>query len=59
MACGLWILRPDYIKACEQAGRWVDEAAFEWTTVDPKSKIEGASISKWRKRRARAFEKAK
>lgn len=59
VACGLWILKPEYIKACEQAGRWVEEAAFEWTAVDAKSKIDGPSIGKWRKQGGRAFEKAK
>lgn len=59
VACGLWILKPEYIKACEEAGRWVEEAAFEWTAVDAKSKIDGASIAKWRRQGGRAFEKAK
>ena len=56
---GVCFSKPEYIKACEEAGRWVEEAAFEWTAVDAKSKIDGASIAKWRRQGGRAFEKAK
>lgn len=29
-AAGLWILRPDYIAACEKAGRCLPEQDYEW-----------------------------
>ncbi|VDD85210.1 unnamed protein product [Enterobius vermicularis] len=30
MACGLFILRPEYIDECEKAGKWLEPEAFEW-----------------------------
>jgi hypothetical protein len=29
-AAGIWVLRPQYMDACGEAGRWLPEADYEW-----------------------------
>jgi hypothetical protein len=31
---GKWVVRPDYVKACTEAGEWLDEADYEWSTLE-------------------------
>ena len=59
VACGLWVLKPEYIEKCRTEGRWVDEREFEWRDNDKEGKIEGPSIRLWREQKKKAFEDAK
>ena len=59
VACGLWVLKPEYVEKCRNEGRWVDEEEFEWRESDREGKIDGASIRFWREQKKRAFEGAK
>jgi len=44
VAAGRWILQPDYLpKSCE-AGRWLPEAQFEWSTAAIKSRVETGEL---------------
>lgn len=59
VACGLWVLKPEYVEKCRNEGRWVDEEEFEWRESDREGKIDGASIRFWREQKKKAFEGAK
>ena len=30
---GRWVVRPDYITASTQAGKWLDEVEYEWSSL--------------------------
>ena len=59
VACGMWILKPDYLRDCKKAKRWPNEEVYEWTETDEKSKIDGPSIRKWREKGGNAFSQSK
>lgn len=59
VACGLWILKPEYLEASRAAGRWVNEEEYEWSTADSKSNISGNSIRRLRKEGGIVFKGAK
>ena len=51
----MWVLKPDYLEASKKIGKWANEEDYEWCEVDPKSRIDGASIRHWRKEGGTAF----
>ena len=59
VACGMWILRPEYLTASKAVGRWVNEEEYEWCTADSKSNITGTSIRRLRKEGGTVFRGAK
>ena len=59
VACGLWILKPDYLEDSKKAGKWLNEEDYEWTETDKKSRIDGSSIRKWREKGGKAFADSK
>ena len=59
VACGMWILRPEYLEASKAVGRWVNEEEYEWCTADSKSNITGTSIRRLRKEGGTVFRGAK
>lgn len=59
VACGLWVLKPDYLEDCKKEGKWLNEEEYEWKEAESNSKIDGSSIHKWREKGGKAFENAK
>ena len=59
MACGLWVLKPEYLTASQEAGHWVEEEAYEWTDAETKNNIDGKSIRRLRLEGGKVFEGAK
>ncbi|KAK8824812.1 hypothetical protein WA538_005478, partial [Blastocystis sp. DL] len=59
VACGLWVLRPEYLEASRNAGRWLPEEAFEWREVNKSSRIDGESIRRLRKEGGVVFKGAR
>ena len=59
VACGLWVLKPEYLEDCAKEGKWLDEEPYEWSETSEKSRIVGSSISRWRKRGGGAFNDTK
>ena len=59
VACGLWVLRPEYLEAGRNAGRWLPEEAFEWREVNKSSRIDGESIRRLREEGGVVFKGAR
>lgn len=50
-AAGRWILRPEYLDECERAGRFVEEAPWEWNGSAPVPDLDRSTAdaaSRWR-----------
>ena len=59
VACGLWVVKPSFLTACEQAGTWVDETPFEWDEAAADSHIDPACIRRRRREGGGAFQGAR
>ena len=59
VACGLWVVKPSFLTACEQAGDWVDESPFEWDEAAADSHIDPACIRRRRKEGGGVFRGAR
>ncbi|KAI9366086.1 hypothetical protein DFJ73DRAFT_161754 [Zopfochytrium polystomum] len=47
-ASGAWLMKPDYVAACANAGRMLEEEDWEWTSADTEGAVEAARF--WRKK---------
>ena len=56
VAKGIWILKPEYLYDSEKAGYWLNEEDYEWKQTNPKSRIDGSSIERWRQQQGHAFQ---
>ncbi|KAJ3295783.1 DNA topoisomerase 2-binding protein 1 [Borealophlyctis nickersoniae] len=48
LAAGVWCLKPQYVDACSKSGRFVDEPAFEWTSMDAGEAALLSAPRRWR-----------